>query len=344
MKKRICFWAVLSVLCTCILGMASLNAGAAEEENHWKNKMYRSADNNICIDFEEVRVMLPAWWSGNCQIVTSSDEVAFYQTKSRELYTQQLGYPAGGWMFSINYTQDFDFLDWPDYQTIGFGKDGIYYASFPTDVQVFSEDEEAYNEYKVMIEDMIWIRNNLSMLNDSAEPDSALRSEYIFPQSSMEYLSEKDLSGMSVDQVQMAINEIYARHHRKFVMQNVQDYFNSKSWYEGYIEAEDFDVSVMNVYESANIDLMVKYMDRLNNNEQNILVLPNATKDASGTIIEAGSDYFRIRLEDSSSIQFWYDPSRLSAIGVYQEMLQPGATVKVVYDEESYEALNVLVW
>lgn len=47
----------------------------------------------------------------------------------------------------------------------------------------------------------------------------------------------------------------------KFAMKEVQDYFNSKSWYNGYIEPNDFDVSVMNSYESQNIGLLVKWME-----------------------------------------------------------------------------------
>ena len=65
---------------------------------------------------------------------------------------------------------------------------------------------------------------------------------------------------MNADEVQMAINEIYARHHRLFVLKDVQEYFDSKSWYDGYISAENFDTSVMNVYECANINLMVSYL------------------------------------------------------------------------------------
>ena len=71
---------------------------------------------------------------------------------------------------------------------------------------------------------------------------------------------------MSADEIQMAITEIYARHHRTFVLQEVQDYFNSKSWYSGTIEAADFDVSVMNTYECANINLMVDYLKNFKSN------------------------------------------------------------------------------
>ena len=40
-------------------------------------------------------------------------------------------------------------------------------------------------------------------------------------------------------------------------------YFDSKSWYDGYVEADEFDTRVMNQYEAANINLMVEYMEKI---------------------------------------------------------------------------------
>ena len=115
-----------------------------------------------------------------------------------------------------------------------------------------------------MSADLEWIVDNIRLIgpNTSYLVEDA-DDDYILPQSSTAYLSESDLAGMDSDMIQMAINEIYARHGRKFVMESVQDYFNAKSWYVGTVEAEDFDIKVMNQYESANIDLMVKVMEKL---------------------------------------------------------------------------------
>ena len=79
--------------------------------------------------------------------------------------------------------------------------------------------------------------------------------DYIFPDSNSRYLTDEDLSGYSSDQLELAKNEIYARHGRKFVTQRIADYFNSKSWYKGTVEPETFDAdtSVFNEYEVANI-------------------------------------------------------------------------------------------
>ncbi|MCC8137573.1 MAG: YARHG domain-containing protein, partial [Clostridiales bacterium] len=57
---------------------------------------------------------------------------------------------------------------------------------------------------------------------------------------------------------QMAINEIYARHGRRFNKESVQEYFDSMSWYTGTVDPDDFDTAVLNTYETANIALLLE--------------------------------------------------------------------------------------
>lgn len=87
------------------------------------------------------------------------------------------------------------------------------------------------------------------------EETKTLDGDYIFPESDSRYLTDDDLSGYSSDQLELAKNEIYARHGRKFVTPRIADYFNSKSWYEGTIDGYTFDAQtdVFNEYENANI-------------------------------------------------------------------------------------------
>lgn len=54
---------------------------------------------------------------------------------------------------------------------------------------------------------------------------------YIFPNSGFELLTESDLKGKSAWELALGRNEIYARHGRKFQMQEFQTYFDSCSWY-----------------------------------------------------------------------------------------------------------------
>ena len=90
---------------------------------------------------------------------------------------------------------------------------------------------------------------------DNTDKTDLSSRDYIFPDSNSRYLTDEDLSGYSSDQLELAKNEIYARHGRKFVTQRIADYFNSKSWYKGTVEPETFDAdtSVFNEYEVANI-------------------------------------------------------------------------------------------
>ena len=68
-----------------------------------------------------------------------------------------------------------------------------------------------------------------------------------------------DLEGLSEDDCRIARNEIYARHGRKFDDEELQNYFNSKDWYEGRIDASDFKESELSDIEMANRDLIVEY-------------------------------------------------------------------------------------
>lgn len=84
---------------------------------------------------------------------------------------------------------------------------------------------------------------------------------YILPDSDRKEISYETMYGLTEPQKQMAINEIYARRGRKFVITEIQDYFNEKSWYKGTVEAEDFDEKVFNDYENRNIAKLLETMD-----------------------------------------------------------------------------------
>ena len=83
---------------------------------------------------------------------------------------------------------------------------------------------------------------------------------YILPQSSERLLTDSDVDGMSYEELQMAINEIYARHGRKFSSQSVQNYFDGQSWYQGTVEPDDFSDSVFSQIEGQNVLFLLKKM------------------------------------------------------------------------------------
>lgn len=71
--------------------------------------------------------------------------------------------------------------------------------------------------------------------------ESASGDDYILPQSNSVLLTEADIAGLTLREINYAKNEIYARHGRKFMSKELREYFESKSWYEPRISAESFD-------------------------------------------------------------------------------------------------------
>ena len=100
-------------------------------------------------------------------------------------------------------------------------------------------------------------KNSSSSNNSSSSSTSS--SDYVLPGSSSRYLSASDVKNLSSYQLMIARNEIYARHGRKFNDSELQAYFNSKSWYKGTVNPEDFSTSVFNDYEIKNIELIQSY-------------------------------------------------------------------------------------
>lgn len=79
---------------------------------------------------------------------------------------------------------------------------------------------------------------------------------YVLPDSNLRFLQESDLDGMTLDQLRVARNEIYARHGRMFDSEDLQDYFNRQPWYIGSVAPKDFDEDVLNSYEKANLEVI----------------------------------------------------------------------------------------
>lgn len=314
----------------------------------------RDADNDILVDFTELQVTLPASWAGKCKITKGTSTASFYHIQSNTLRKQNDNIDGGGLLFYLCCSEDPDF-DHPSYDFIGDTVSGSYYVCYPTDVQAYTEDAAAAGEYASMATDIDWIVSSIALKPDYAYYSDSSDSigtddEYILPQSSSVCLTKEDLSGLSANEIQMAINEIYARHHRKFVLQEVQNYFNEKSWYEGSVEAADFDTGVLNSCEGQNINLMVTYMK--DNGLSSTIGIANSSASGAassqtsadkaevyGTIITKTGSYFRLQQPDGTVIQFWYDTNRMT-----ESALQAGLTVTVTYDTDGYEALDITVW
>lgn len=92
--------------------------------------------------------------------------------------------------------------------------------------------------------------------NEQLVPAESNSEDYVLPGSDYRYYSQRELEGYSKEQLRLGRNEIYARHGRIFTSEDLNAYFQSKSWYHGYLTADQFDESVLNEYEKENLILI----------------------------------------------------------------------------------------
>ena len=93
----------------------------------------------------------------------------------------------------------------------------------------------------------------------------ALRSEYIFPDSSTRYLSEEEVRSKDVSQLLIGRNEIFARYGYIFEMEELKTHFEGTSWYKGTVPGNQFDGdAVFNDFEKKNIELIKRVEDEIN--------------------------------------------------------------------------------
>ena len=79
--------------------------------------------------------------------------------------------------------------------------------------------------------------------------------------SDSKYLNVSDLERLTADELRIVRNEIYARLGRCFYYEDLEEYFDGKSWYEGTVEPDEFHQDVFNLYEAANVLLSKDYKE-----------------------------------------------------------------------------------
>lgn len=136
---------------------------------------------------------------------------------------------------------------------------------------VESEEQESYSEDVVSeIEETSTSKEEATSMKESETVEQKetefveSAEDYILPGSDSRLISEEELRGLSDWQLKLARNEIYARHGRTFKSQELQDYFNGQSWYEGTIDPNDFqDSSMLNEIEKTNLETIMRVEDQL---------------------------------------------------------------------------------
>ena len=84
---------------------------------------------------------------------------------------------------------------------------------------------------------------------------------FVLPESSTRLYSAEELEGLSTEQLEIARNEIYARHGRGFNSASMRAYFEAQDWYEQRYTAEEFDAlspSPLSQVEQANVNTILQ--------------------------------------------------------------------------------------
>lgn len=84
--------------------------------------------------------------------------------------------------------------------------------------------------------------------------------EYVLPSSST-YLSREDLKDLTDEELTIALEELYARHGKKFSDPDLNEYFSRRKWYSPNNATSD-----LNTYELANQILLEVYVGQKNGN------------------------------------------------------------------------------
>ena len=136
--------------------------------------------------------------------------------------------------------------------------DGIFDA-IGFEETVIVQGDVYFEEGRLYIEADIITDTTGNDFADKVEEQKEEEEDYIFPHSATRALTEEEIRELTPQQMCYARNEIYARHGRKFDSKELQDYFNSKSWYSGTISPDRFKPSTMlSDLENKNAALILK--------------------------------------------------------------------------------------
>ncbi|MGL5436939.1 MAG: YARHG domain-containing protein [Lachnospiraceae bacterium] len=180
------------------------------------------------------------------------------------------------------------------------------YATFPIPIMVGSYIEKVDSDevmYQSVDKNPPVEEGGFSIADTIIQPENT---EYILPYSNTQLLTNEDLSGLNQDELRIAKNEIYARHGRIFSSQDLQNYFDSKSWYSGTISADAFNENVLSQVEKDNVALIVSKQDGGQDSNNNNVLIDQLLYTYYEEVDEA-SDYFILMPNiDSYSLYFTY--------------------------------------
>ena len=229
-----------------------------------------------------------------------------------------------------------------------YGSDsGLVFISDTDNQYIFFESKDGDKISKIYLgltdNDGIERLNELTEKTDEATEDSettvanvlttveetVVSADFIIPDSSTRILTDDEVNTLDQNTARYALNEIYARRGRKFKDQELQNYFNGKSWYVGTIEPDNFDESSLTAIEKEN----TKKLDLRRNGKT---VTAGATLPNAGYIKYFQDEYIKLGHQDvhtgGGHIKAMYGKNLGYGVNVYGRIYDRG---------DYYEFVNI---
>lgn len=166
-----------------------------------------------------------------------------------------------GEAFSIMLKQDDAWFKMNDVQSaylLNSGVSSSLWDELPLPQTVLVKGELRLDGSELYLEAQSVTNPDGSAVVTQAEQAAPAESPEILSQSDDRILTERDVSDLSLQEINYAKNEIYARHGRRFQSKELQDYFNAQSWYRGTVDAEDFSESWLSDIEKKNAEFLAE--------------------------------------------------------------------------------------
>lgn len=194
--------------------------------------------------WNEITIQIPLEWKDKYLIKTGEQGFSLYQKAS---YDKLEG---SGFLCGFERLDEL-FYDLPGVSLLAYTKDYMYVMTLPTDISYYYEDEKISEEFLSMNQQIEDIESSMQIQADEVHYDAE---EYVLAMSEYHLLTEDDLINRNDNELCLGRNEIFARHGYKFKDYYLQAYFNTCTWYEGTVEADQFDESVFSDIEKANLE------------------------------------------------------------------------------------------
>lgn len=277
-------------------------------------------------NWQEITISIPDAWEGKYQVEEAEDGFSLMQKAS---YENEKGM---GMLCSFG-RADGMVIDYAGATPLAFTDTQTYYMTEPTDVNYDYEDVEIAKEYREMYDLVKAVAATVTIDKEGVKENPE---EYVLPLSSTALLKEEYLFNFSDNELKIARNEIYARHGRQFENPYLAAYFDSCSWYEGTVPAEEFDEGMLSQTERENLMMIQKAEEAYKTEhpypkeyQSGIQASEDLDKDGKAETVSC------IFGEEDTSIVIDGTEFALSDIGV--QLFTPNTAVFYVTDIVSYD-------